>query len=133
MALSQLLLLLFLPAPVTLGAATDTVLSTPGRRDLSLAASMLLMATAFTCLGFAIRARRIRYPILQLLLTSMGSAFLCFSRAQFQALHDGAAATATAQYGGGLLVISSFLAFRIAWRALEREMPCKSNAIMQRQ
>ncbi|OAA82191.1 GPR1/FUN34/yaaH [Akanthomyces lecanii RCEF 1005] len=93
-----------------------------GRTTLSVAASMLLMAAAFACLGCAVAARRARTPVL-LLLASVGLGLLCLSRAAFQmpGADDAAgAAEDMNRYGGGFLLVSSFLAFRTALHAGRR-------------
>lgn len=118
---------LLAPAAQLLGARNDgTIPVSRGCRATSVAASMLLMAASFSCVGCAVLARRTRHPpAVMPVLAATGLAMLCFSRAQFQALHDagGSDVAATNRYGGLLLVLSSFLSFRIALRALKGRTP----------
>ncbi|KAJ6785118.1 hypothetical protein PWT90_07938 [Aphanocladium album] len=94
-----------------------------GCRALSVAVSMVLMAAAFSCVACAVFARAARVPI-QLLLAGEGLGLLCLSRAEFQRPHDAVEAAGMNGYGGGFLVVASFLAFRIAWHALGRRSAC---------
>ncbi|XWW92551.1 hypothetical protein V2A60_000474 [Cordyceps javanica] len=95
----------------------------PPGRALSVAASLLLMTAALSCAGGAIWARAARVPVL-LPLASTGLGLLCLSRAEFQRPHDVAAAADMNRYGGGFLLLSSFLVFHTAWRASARCSPC---------
>lgn len=118
-ALRQLLLLLLVPPaaaadPPPLGANGRSSSSSKPHAALSVAASMLLMAAALSCLGGVVAAR---FAVLRHLLASAGLGLLCLSRAEFQRPHDGAAAADMDRYGGGFLLLSSVLAFRMAWRA----------------
>lgn len=94
-----------------------------GYQALPVAVSMLLMAAAFLCMACAVFARTARIPVLPLL-AGQGLGLLCLSRAAFQMPHDAAEAVAMNRYGGVFLILSSFLAFRIALSALERRSTC---------
>ncbi|ATY61751.1 GPR1 FUN34 yaaH [Cordyceps militaris] len=84
-------------------------------RNLSVVASMLLMAAALAC-----GAAAVAILVVRPLLAAVSLGLLCLSRAAFQRPHEAAAAATMEGYGGVLLVLASGLAFRAAWWARRR-------------